>query len=85
MEKNIIYLTSLDPPNTQTKEKLEIYPADVFDEKVAAVLGSEFATRFRTFLNNPEDKTATMTQVVSFKQREKTHYLLFLRWIKTPV
>lgn len=65
LDKNIIYLTSLDPPVLKQKEKLEIYAPQVFDEKVKEILGADFSTQLRNFLGRPEDTSASVSVAVS--------------------
>ncbi|KAI7907261.1 pseudouridine synthase [Cokeromyces recurvatus] len=63
MDKNIVHLTSFEPPNTKLEgeEKMEIYPSDVFDQEVTKLLGTDFAQTFRAFLDHPENTDATLT------------------------
>ncbi|KAG2212659.1 hypothetical protein INT47_000636 [Mucor saturninus] len=70
MDGNIVHLTSLEAPNTQTKEvKLDYYKPAVFDKEVANILTKEFAKELRSFLKNPQNADAVITTPTDKDQR----------------
>ncbi|KAL7317776.1 multisubstrate pseudouridine synthase 7 [Mucor circinelloides] len=77
MEKNIVHLTSLAPPNTKTKEIVyDYYPSDVFDKAVGEILGDQFAQQFRQFLEHPEDEAAILSVQTDKDQRVQFYQLI---------
>ncbi|CEP16132.1 hypothetical protein [Parasitella parasitica] len=85
MEKNIVHLTSLDPPNTKVEEiKHDYYSSDLFDKHVADILNTEFAQQFRQFLQHPEEKDAVL-KINTDKNQRLLFYNLIERHLETKV
>ncbi|KAI8647380.1 pseudouridine synthase [Parasitella parasitica] len=85
MDRNIVHLTSLEPPNTRTKEiKQDYYPSNVFDKHVAEILNTEFAQQFRHFLEHPEVEDAVLT-IKTDKDQRIMFYNLVEKHLKAKV
>ncbi|KAI8991489.1 pseudouridine synthase [Mycotypha africana] len=64
MDNNIVYLTSVAPPDIKKKEpieKTEIFSAKKFDKEVSRIIDEDFAIQLRKFLNNPKQIDATIS------------------------
>ncbi|GAA5811004.1 hypothetical protein MFLAVUS_004433 [Mucor flavus] len=85
MDGKIVHLTSLEAPNTKTKEvKLNYYKPAVFDKEVAKILDKEFAKKLREFIKKPEDTDAVIT-TTSDKDQRMQFYQLVEQHLETKI
>ncbi|KAI9260830.1 pseudouridine synthase [Sporodiniella umbellata] len=76
MDRNIIRVTSLEGPNTRTKgHELEVLEVGEFDRRMTEVMGKDFATEFRHFLNKPKDDSSLFVEADK-EQRVKFYRLI---------
>ncbi|KAI8366468.1 pseudouridine synthase [Choanephora cucurbitarum] len=70
MDKNIVRLTSLAPPDTKVDKP------SIFDQAVSEIFDKGFAELFRCFLDTPEEADAVLTTQASKEQRLEFYRLV---------